>query len=280
MNRAILLGALVLVAFTLVACLFKDKRTPRKMSEGVSGTRNVRSLPHTPQKKDTYVFQVERHHHSNMSVSRFQKEYMATQTPVVITGLTDGWPSRAWSVDTLAKTCRNSPVDLQKRGLAVVEALPEDARKELNQDLLYVQNISLREFEQQLRRGMNFGEFAHYMKSVRGKTGGKIRDGKSFANFLLPYNMHDQCIREDYPDVRDFRGFCPELLDEVNIARYFQPLGAVQHLTCHEPPRLWVAPAGSRAYPAHLHTVPANIMSVMIQGHKRLRSSLFLNTTS
>ena len=30
-----------------------------------------------------------------------------------------------------------------------------------------------------------------------------------------------------------------------------------------------MAPAGSRAYPAHLHAVPANIMSVMLQGHKR-----------
>ena len=65
------------------------------------------------------------------------------------------------------------------------------------------------------------------------------------------------------------RGFCEKLLQEVTIARYFQPKGAVTPFTCGEPARLWVAPAGSRAYPAHLHTVPANIMSVMLRGHKR-----------
>jgi len=42
---------------------------------------------------------------------------------------------------------------------------------------------------------MNFGDFAEYLKSRRGKITNKVREGKSFANFLIPYNMHDEFIR-------------------------------------------------------------------------------------
>jgi len=49
------------------------------------------------------VFAVDRIHYSNASLSRFRDQYVATQTPVVITGLTDNWPAMNWSIETLAE---------------------------------------------------------------------------------------------------------------------------------------------------------------------------------
>lgn len=215
---------------------------------------------------------VDRIHISNISLTHFHDHYFTTQTPVVITGLTENWPARQWSLDTLAEACSNEPVFLQRRGLRVIQGLPQEHKKELDRELRFTDNITLEEVVQQLEKGMTFGEFAQYMKTRRGRTTHKVRDGKSFANFLVPYNMHDEQIRGK-TNPRGLRGgdkiFCEKLLEEVTIARFFQPVGVVTPLTCRERARLWVAPAGSRAYPAHLHTVPANIMSVMLQGHKR-----------
>lgn len=85
------------------------------------------------------VLPVERIHHSNLSLAQFHDRFHATQTPVVIEGLTDTWPARRWNLETLADACAQERVDLQKRGLAVILALPAAMRAQLDADLRQAQ---------------------------------------------------------------------------------------------------------------------------------------------
>ena len=43
----------------------------------------------------------------------FLEEHYATLTPVVLTGLTDSWPGRAWNLDTLAEKVGNPEIEVQ-----------------------------------------------------------------------------------------------------------------------------------------------------------------------
>jgi len=52
---------------------------------------------------------VDRIHYSNMSLAHFRDYYVGTQTPVVITGLTEDWPARKWSIESLSKVCHPYP---------------------------------------------------------------------------------------------------------------------------------------------------------------------------
>jgi len=218
----------------------------------------------TAHQTNDYVIPVQRR--KNLTYEEFVEEYLETQTPVVIVGVTDEWPSQRWTLDSIAELCGDQKVDLAKRGLDVLNTMDDAARARLSHDLEERHNTTIPEVIAQLQQGMDFQEFAEYIRSRRHIDGGNLWRGfpleRSFAKYLLPYNIHDQCIREEE------NGFCPELLSEVSISPFFEPSEQIRH-TCISPPRLWVAPAGSMAYPAHLHGVPANIMSVMLKGCKR-----------
>jgi len=122
-------------------------------------------------------------------------------------------------------------VDLQKRGLSVIESLSDEMKKELDAELLFSDNTTLAQVTEQLQKGMTFVDFAEYMKSRRGHVNNKVRKGNSFANFLLPYNMHDEFIRGrnqvletnfTYPAYVVLVLFCYRSLSSIQKERYEQ----------------------------------------------------------
>jgi len=178
----------------------------------------------TAHQTNDYVIPVQRR--KNLTYEEFVEEYLETQTPVVIVGVTDEWPSQRWTLDSIAELCGDQKVDLAKRGLDVLNTMDDAARARLSHDLEERHNTTIPEVIAQLQQGMDFQEFAEYIRSRRHIDGGNLWRGfpleRSFAKYLLPYNIHDQCIREEE------NGFCPELLSEVSISPFFRAVGANQ----------------------------------------------------
>ena len=49
----------------------------------------------------------------DLTSQRFQQEFFSRARPVVITGATDGWPAREWTIDNLVERVGDNQVVLQ-----------------------------------------------------------------------------------------------------------------------------------------------------------------------
>jgi hypothetical protein len=164
---------------------------------------------------------------SGLSYDEFRRRFLETQTPVVIT---DFAHSPQWTIEHINQTCGSRRVNLASRGLQLVESLDPPRLRQLNEQLQDRHGVTVEELTRQLRAGMSIAEFVAFLVSRRELSTRALPepDYQAFADFLYPYNMHDEFLL----------GLCPELLDDVTMSRYQQPTGGHSRLTCGQSPRL------------------------------------------
>lgn len=133
--------------------------------------------------------------------------------------------------------------------------------------------LSLREYGEKLKQGMTLAEYQDYMANwVSRASRLGVRTPSSVPEYFgMPFSVHTM----------PWAKFCPELLNDITIPRYF-PLDYLSTSHCLQNriraamPEAFIAPGGSAAYPMHMHPFSTSAWLQLLHGQKRLHTTALL----
>lgn len=128
--------------------------------------------------------------------------------------------------------------------------------------------LSLQEYGEKLKQGMTLSDYQDYMAdwvSRLAERGDGATPAKSLLEYFgMPFSVHTE----------PWAKFCPEILKEIDIPRYF-PLDYLSTSHCLQNkiraamPEAFIAPGGSAAYPTHMHPFSTSVWLQLLHGQKR-----------
>lgn len=227
---------------------------------------------------------------AEMTQERFEREFFNKKRPVIIVGA-DTWPDlHAWTFQRLRKTCGEKPADLTNHMLQYAQSLPTDELEGFRLHLLRTMNVTLEEVYREWTQKVSVGSFMdQYMglgphwdpgwvpppgsAEERLQRAHAVKDYSHLADYALPPTLHAWDIAQ-----------CPEMLRDVRVpSMLVDPVSSIVQrlLPPHEAAVLnkakiaevftrwlFLAPRGSRAYPAHQHAMSNELFMHMVRGRK------------
>ena len=227
---------------------------------------------------------------AEMTAERWQRDYFNKKRPVIITGA-DSWSGlHSWTFSRLNAACGQQAADLSNHMLQYGKTLPAAEARKFDQQLRRTANVTLAEVYRLWQEKLTIASFTdRYMglgpdldpmwEPAPGSTAAQLlhaheeKDYSSLADYAVPPSLHAW-------DARD----CPELLADVPEPAYlvnsvwpiFRALLGPEAAKGNGPSSvlegmtkwLFLAPRGSRAYPAHQHATSNEVLMHMVRGRK------------
>lgn len=209
---------------------------------------------------DANLSPIERRSASTLSEEEFWSEYHARDVPVIITNATDDWPIRAWDLDRVAQECSETPIMFYEKKMKYIAGLPEETWLKYSNDTKDAYNMTMQQCYDFFRRPRNMRDIVREIRELSSNNKHYSPSYLSMAHYFWPPNIYDKRVLS----------VCPALYRDIWYPRFIPRLAPVNN-DIHDKfmhPRIFAAPANSRAYPAHLHGQEEYSMILVLEGSK------------